>query len=166
MTLLIIVLANLAAVSYSNRVRSPENQSTGLTLRVLWTSKPFQHLVQLSCNCPCYIARSKLRFVVWLIFLLVCCILRIIALALYASAGRETKGESLPGFCFVCLVGLAQMFSIDLNQHCVWCRYKPQCDKRGRKLSKEHKLHIDFHSMGEHCTIPLSDKPCHEKDPL
>ena len=160
LTILLILLAILAGMGESNRVHSSENRSTSRSLKNLWKSKPLQRLIQLSCNCPCYIARPKLRFVIRLIFLLVCFIFRIIAIALYASAGGETKGGSLAGVCAISLANLALTFLVDLYQYCVWWHYRPQCDTRCNMVSKKHKRYIPYHLMGENRTVRLGDKPC------
>ena len=162
LTIIIILLAILAAFcsSDSNRVHSTDDHSTTRTLKNIWKNKPLQRLIQLSCNCPCYIARPKLRFLVRLVFLLVCFVFRIIAIALYASAGSDTDGGALASVCAVSLVGLALTFLIDLYQYCVWWHYRPQCDKRCSLVSKKHKRYIPYHLLGDNRTMRLGDKPC------
>jgi hypothetical protein len=160
LTILIISLAILAAFCDSNKVYPSNQGSTGRALKNIWKSKPLQRLIQLSCNCPCYIARPKLRFTIRLSFLFICFIFRIIAIALYASAGNNTSGGSLASVCAISLVGLFFTFLIDLYQYCVWWHYRPQCDTRCSMLSKKHKRYIPYHLMGYNRTMRLGDKPC------
>lgn len=160
LTLLIILLAILAAICDSNKVHSADEPSTGTTIKNLWKSRPLQRLIQLSCNCPCYISRPKWRFIVRLIFLLLCFIFRIIAIALYASAGSNTNGGTLAAVCAISLVGLFLTFLIDLYQYCVWWHYRPQCDTKCSLVSKKHKRYIPYHLMGDNRTMRLGDQPC------
>jgi hypothetical protein len=156
----IILLAILAGLCGTNRVSPTNGHSTGRALKNIWKNKPLQRLIQLSCNCPCYIARPKLRFLIRLLFLFVCFIFRIIAIALYASAGSNTNGGSLAAVCAISLVGLFFTFLIDLYQYCVWWHYRPQCDTKCSMLSKKHKRYIPYHLMGDNRTMRLGDKPC------
>jgi hypothetical protein len=160
LTILIILFALLAVMCDKNKVRPYAGEGTGRALAHIWKSKPLQRLIQLSCNCPCYIARPKLRFLVRLIFLFVCFIFRIIAIALYATAGSDTSGGSLASVCAVSLVGLFFTFLIDLYQYCVWWHYRPQVDTECSLLSKKHKRYIPYHLMGDNRTMRLGDKPC------
>ncbi|CAF4172530.1 unnamed protein product, partial [Rotaria magnacalcarata] len=67
-TILLILLAILAALCSSrNKVHSNNETSTSSTLKDLWRNKPLQRLIQLNCNCPCYIARPKARFIARLV---------------------------------------------------------------------------------------------------
>ncbi|CAF3115602.1 unnamed protein product [Rotaria socialis] len=165
LTILIILLAILAAIlaalcSSRNRVHSYNEDSTSNTLKDLWKNKPLQRLIQLNCNCPCYIARPKARFIARLVFLLVCFIFRIIAIALYASAGSNTNGGSLAIVCAISLACLGTIFLIDLYHYGVWWHYRPQCDTRCSLLSKKHKRYIPYHLIGVNRTMRLGDKPC------
>ncbi|CAF3236980.1 unnamed protein product [Rotaria socialis] len=164
LTILIILLAILAALcsssSSKNRVHSYNEDSTSNTLKDLWKNKPLQRLIQLNCNCPCYIARPKARFIARLVFLLVCFIFRIIAIALYASAGSNTNGGSLAIVCAISLACLGTIFLIDLYHYGVWWHYRPQCDTRCSLLSKKHKRYIPYHLIGVNRTMRLGDKPC------
>jgi hypothetical protein len=160
LTILIITFAFLVAICEPNRVHPANHQSTERTVRNIWKNKPLQRLMQLSCNCPCYIARPKLRFIIRLVVLFVFFILRIIAIALYASASATTSGGTLAIVCAISLVGLFFTFLIDLYQYCVWWHYRPQCDTECSILSKKHKRYIPYHLMGNNRTMRLGDKPC------
>ncbi|CAF3413255.1 unnamed protein product [Rotaria socialis] len=160
LTSLIILCTCLAAMGDRNTADTREEDSTGSALKHLWKNKPLQRLIQLSCNCPCYIVRPKLRFLIRLLFLFACFIFRIIAIALYTSAGSDTSGGSLAGICALSLVCLFFTFLIDLYQYCVWWHYRPQCDTKCSMVSKKHKRYIPYHLMGDNRTMRLGDKPC------
>ena len=160
LTALILVFACIA--DYASKKNSQVHSSTddtavgtaGKELEKKWKSKRVHRLIQLSCNCPCYKARPRLRFIVRLVYLSGCFLLRIIAISLYASTSYNTTGGgALAGVCFLSLVCLALILSLDLYHYCVWWHYRPSCDNRKcSKLSKKHKRYIPYHLLGEHRT--------------
>ena len=119
LTALIIVFAALA--DYISKRGSQVHPSTNETsldmaekkLKRKWRSKRVHRLIQLNCNCPCYAARPQLRFIVRLVYLSICFVLRIIAISLYASTSNTTDGGALAGVCFFSLVCLALILSLD-----------------------------------------------------
>ena len=168
LTLIIIVLGLLltclSLISSKNRVHS-DSSSDAAALTVagvarIWRSKRLHRFIQFSCNCPWYKTRPQMRFIVRLIYLGVCFILRIIAISLYASASNTAGGSTLAVVCAVSLACLALILPLDLYHYCVWWHYRPSCDTQCSMLSKKHRRYIPYHLMGDNRTMCLGDKPC------
>jgi hypothetical protein len=114
-----------------NKVR-PANDSS-LTLactQFLLCGRPMNRFVAFNCNCPCYIPRPQLRFIVRLVFLLFSILLRILAIILYASSKAN---ESIRGLlaiaCTLSLIFPVLAIFVDVYQYRAWWYYRPSCDK-------------------------------------
>ncbi|CAF4966876.1 unnamed protein product [Rotaria sp. Silwood1] len=125
-------------------------------------NKPVHRFLSLDCNCPCYIARSKLRFQVRFTSLCISTILRLIAIILYFT----TKNVGSDGIHMVELYGLSFIalfltFLIDFYRYWVWWHYRPSTDEGCHcTLSKKHQRYIPYHLMGVHGKMLFEDEPC------
>ncbi|CAF1264779.1 unnamed protein product [Rotaria sp. Silwood1] len=144
-----------------NRVRSSEDLTTRDICKLVF-SKPVHRFLSLDCNCPCYIARPKLRFQVRFAFLCISAVLRLIAIILYRTTkGVDSDGIYMAELCGLSFIALFLTFLIDFYHYWVWWHYRPSTDKGCHcTLSKKHQRYIPYHLMGEYRTMLFGDKPC------
>ncbi|CAF1272756.1 unnamed protein product [Didymodactylos carnosus] len=144
---------------------------TNLRLRDLISNKPIQRFLIFNCNCPCYIARPKWRFLSRMIFTLVTIGLRFLVIILYATAhhdGNEKNhdsSQSLAVACGITVPSAILILLLDYYHYRVWWHYVPSCDQEpvcgGRRYLKKHKRFIPYHLMGEHRNaMRLGNEPC------
>ncbi|CAF4565347.1 unnamed protein product, partial [Rotaria socialis] len=110
----------------------------------------------------------KLRYQVRFIYLLLCFILRIIAIALYASAASsQNNGSSLAVACAISVVFIFNTLCMDVYHYCVWWHYTPQSDTRCHLRSNKHERYLPYHMVGEYRDPrTLSDQPCTDEECL
>jgi Ni,Fe-hydrogenase I cytochrome b subunit len=101
-SVIVIILCKVFILCCCSKSKSEEPSSRSGSLRKLLRNKALRRFLIIDCNCPCYKARPKLRFQTRFIILLVFFLLRIVSIALYASASTpDNSGQSLaPSRCF------------------------------------------------------------------
>ncbi len=93
---------------------------------IMCASKPNHRCVSLTWNCPCYIARPKLRFQIRFGLLAFFIFLRIIAIILYASDKTVgIYGAYMAAICSISVGLVCLMMPIDYYQYRVWWYYRP-----------------------------------------
>ncbi|CAF3950223.1 unnamed protein product [Rotaria sp. Silwood1] len=132
-------------------------------------SKPNHRCVTLSWNCPCYIARPKLRFQIRFGLLSFCMLLRIIAIILYASAKNvDVYGGYMAAICTGSLVCVALMMALDLYQYRVWWYYRPdgvykkcRCCCCKQHFHPSHQRFLPIPLLGKYREYnKLGNRPC------
>lgn len=106
-------------------------------------SKANHRCVSLTCNCPWYKARPKLRFQVRFGLLSFFILLRIIAVILYASDTTVgIYGGYMAAICTISIVLVVLMMGLDLYQYRVWWYYRPDgAYKKCRCLCWKQRFH-------------------------
>lgn len=138
-------------------------------LCLMCASKPNHRCVSLTCNCPWYKARPRLRFQIRIGLLGFFIFLRILAIILYASDKRlGIYGGQMAGICTgsVILVGFAML--LDLYQYRIWWHYKPdgaykkcRCCCCRQRFHVAHKRFLPAPLCGENRDPnSLTDSPC------
>jgi hypothetical protein len=155
-----------------NRVTSSSStdvNTTGL-MRGLLNNKAIRRFLIIDCNCPCYKARPKQRFIVRFVLLFLFFVLRLVAIGLYARApSGDNDGGLLAGLCALSLLFLFLTFGLDFYRYCVWWHYTPAGDERCCGRSRKHERYLPYHMVGkerDHRTLgdrPCTDQPCHER---
>ncbi|CAF4228023.1 unnamed protein product, partial [Rotaria sordida] len=155
--------------SNKNRVRSSDDSSVTVGCAVfLLCSRPMNRFVALNCNCPCYIPRPRLRFLVRLALLLFAILLRVLAIILYATSKTNTASKATLAFaCAFSIIFPLSSISLDFYQYRVWWHYRPSCDTLPRStLSKKHIRYIPYHLVGNNRNdMHMGNKPCDTMSP-
>ncbi|CAF0978314.1 unnamed protein product [Rotaria sordida] len=142
---------------------------TNCHLRHLLASRPIQRFILFNCNCPCYIARPKLRFLVRFLFITISIGLRLLAIILYATAPTynnyefSSRTQKLSGICAMTLPSSILTLLLDYYHFRVWWHYVPSCDQNPfyRRYLKKHRRFIPYHLMGANRNeIQLWNEPC------
>ena len=174
MGLLVVLLLLVFAVHVMARYRIDPNKETAgeraqhykqvRNIIAFFTNGAVHRLLTLNCNCPCHKAQPKLRFQLRLTFLLVSLILRIVAIALYATAPAENQDHGLMAIlCGASLVLLLLTLLLDVYRYQVWWYYTPQNDTRCCRSSK-HERYIPYHMIGDNRDAQIfGDRPCNEQ---
>ncbi|UJR11837.1 hypothetical protein I4U23_016017 [Adineta vaga] len=120
----------LGIIRFSDKPSSTTNSlSTKGWIRKFFQNKALRRFVTLDCNFPCYRPRPKRRFFVRLGFLGIIVLLRIIAIALYATSDHLGNRPSLLAkYCAFILICVFLTFLLDLYHYCVWWHYTPYLD--------------------------------------
>ena len=151
------------ALNVHNRSQGRNNDiNTSGILRKILRSKSIRRFIIVDCNCPCYKPRPQLRFRVRLTYLILCFILRIISIALYASARfTDQNGSALAIVCAVSLAFIFSTLALDLYRYCVWWHYTPSMDTRCHLRSEKHERYIPYHIIGNsRDRSSLGNEPC------
>ncbi|CAF1338646.1 unnamed protein product [Didymodactylos carnosus] len=142
---------------------------TNCHLRYLIANKPIQRFLLFNCNCPCYIARPKWRFLVRFLFITISIGLRLLAIILYATAPTYNNQElfnqtqKLSWICAITFPSPILTLLLDYYHYRVWWYYVPSCDQNPfcRRYLKKHRRFIPYHLMGENRNeIQLWNEPC------
>ncbi|CAF1005484.1 unnamed protein product [Rotaria sordida] len=142
---------------------------TNFHLRHLITNRRIQRFLLFNCNCPCYIARPKWRFLVRFLFITISIGLRVLAIILYATASTHTndkffsRTQKLSWICGITLPSSILTLLLDYYHYRVWWHYIPSCDQNPfhRRYLKKHRRFIPHHLMGAHRNeIQLWNEPC------
>jgi hypothetical protein len=169
--LLIVALKILLTICCNdkNKVRPADDPSVALACtRFLLCSRPMNRFVAINCNCPFYIPRPRLRFIVRLVFLLFSILLRILAIILYASSkGNDSAGTLLAVVCTLSLIFPVLAILLDVYHYRVWWHYRPSCDQISRRtLSRKHVRYIPYHLVGNNRNnMHMGNKPCDSMGP-
>ncbi|CAF2883104.1 unnamed protein product [Rotaria sp. Silwood2] len=169
--LLIFALRTLIHICCNdkNKVRPMNDHSVTVDCaRFLLCSRPMNRFVALNCNCPCYIPRPRLRFIVRLVFLLFSILLRILAIILYATSKSNSTGrQTLPLLCAMSLFFPISSLLLDFYQYRIWWHYRPSCDTLPRRtLSRKHIRYIPYHLIGNYRNdMHMGNKPCDSMSP-
>ncbi len=163
--LLIFGLRYLFHLCYDdNRARSTIDSSLTVNCaRFLLCSPPMNRFVALNCNCPCYIPRPRLRFIVRLFFLIVSILLRVLATILYATSKVSSSiKELLAAVCLISVIFSALSILFDFYHYRIWWYYRPSCDTLPRKtLSLKHIRYIPYHLVGNNRNdMHMGNRPC------
>ncbi|UJR07056.1 hypothetical protein I4U23_011344 [Adineta vaga] len=158
------ILFTLCCNDNKNKVRSETDTSTTLQCSLfLLCSRPMNRFVALNCNCPCYIPRPRLRFIVRMTFLIFSILLRIIAVILYATSKTSKSGGRL--LAIACTISLSfpiLAICLDIYHYRTWWHYRPSCDQQSRRtLSHKHIRYIPYHLVGSNRNdMHMGNKPC------
>jgi hypothetical protein len=139
------------------------------TMCFMCKSRSNHRCVTLSCNCPCYIARPQLRFHVRFVLFIFFIILRIVAIALYAS-DKTVHGSGYP-MAVVCAASLVLIFLVlllDYYQYRVWWFYRPngaykkcRCCCCRQKFHPSLKRFLPYPLLGEFRSPKMKgNRPC------
>ena len=172
--IILIILWKLCAccINHCSRERGStrDDINTSGIIRKLMRNKALRRFLIIDCNCPCYKARPAFRFQVRFILLFIFFILRIVAIALYASApAGDNDGGLLAGLCALSLVFLFGTLTLDFYRYWVWWHYTPQGDSSCCGRSKKHERYLPYHMVGgnrDPRTLgdqPCTDRPCHKR---
>lgn len=95
-------------------------------IRFMCMSKVNHRFISLSCNCPCYVARPKLRFQVRFFLVILFFGLRLTATILY-SIDKNTRvyGQQIAMFCGFSWAMLFPSLIIDFYHFRMWWYYRP-----------------------------------------
>ncbi len=108
--IIFVILYKLCACclnSYNSDRRHGDEINTSGVLRKLVRNKALRRFLIVDCNCPCYKARPKLRFQARFVLLCIFFILRIVAIALYASSSQSNNnGGTLAVICAISIIFL------------------------------------------------------------
>lgn len=153
------VIALNCYLEANGRTRAVE--ASGLLTRIVG-NKAIRRFIILDCNCPCYQPRPKRRFQVRLGYLILCFILRIIAIALYASARfTDQSGEALAILVTISLAFIFITLCLDFYRYIIWWHYTPTGDHFCRSRSEKHERFIPYHLIGNRREpSSLGNKPC------
>ena len=172
--LLFVVLFKCCVCSFNgcNRARDSslsEVKTEGL-LRALLLNEAIRRFLILDCNCPCYKARPKQRFLLRFALLFLFFVLRLVAIGLYAAAPPgDNDGGLLAGLCALSFFFLFLTLALDFYRYCVWWHYTPHGDAQCWGRSKKHERYLPYHMVGEERdrrTLgdrPCTDQPCLER---
>lgn len=140
-------------------------------LLVAGLRRPFLRFVSLSCLCPCYIPRPKLRFTVRIGFHTVCMSLRIAAVILYGllylNASSIEEREII--YLFLLITAVSLIFPLltillDIYHYRVWWAYQPDIDVSPEILktpfSRKHKRFIPYVLTGNFRTTTFGNRQC------
>lgn len=95
-------------------------------LCLMCVNKPNHRCVSLTCNCPCYTARPRLRFQIRFGLLAFFILLRIIAIIVYASDKTTGRyGGYMAAICTGSLVLISLTMGLDYYQYRTWWHYRP-----------------------------------------
>ncbi|CAF4751787.1 unnamed protein product, partial [Rotaria sp. Silwood2] len=142
---------------------------TNYRLRHLIASKPIHRFLLFNCNCPCYIARPKWRFLVRFLFITISIGLRLLAIILYATAPTYNSYEfscrtrQLSWICAITLPSSILTLLLDYYHYRVWWHYVPSCDQNPfyRRYLRKNRRFIPYHLMGAYRNeIQLWNEPC------
>ncbi|CAF3678821.1 unnamed protein product [Rotaria sp. Silwood1] len=142
---------------------------TNCHLRHLLASRPIQRFLLFNCNCPCYIARPKWRFLVRFLFITISIGLRLLAIILYATAPTyynyefSSRTQKLSWICAITFASSILTLLLDYYHFRVWWYYVPSCDHNPfyRRYLKKHRRFIPYHLMGANRNeIQLWNEPC------
>jgi hypothetical protein len=125
----------------------------------------------LNCNCPCYIPRPKLRFIVLLTFHAICLILRIVAVIMYKVLLNETTTSTDQSIIQTLLIvtAITILFPfltilLDIYHYRVWWAYEPDIGTKpeiARKpYSRKHKRFIPYSLLGRFRTDTIGNRQC------
>jgi hypothetical protein len=132
-------------------------------------NKPNHRCVSLTCNCPCYTARPRLRFQVRFALLGFFVGLRIIAIIVYASDKKTgIYGGYMAAICTGSLALLSLTMGLDYYQYRVWWYYRPdgsyqkcRCLCCKQHFHESHRRFLPMPLLGKHrSTDKLGDEPC------
>jgi hypothetical protein len=131
---------------------------TNFHLRHILANKPIHRFLLFNCNCPCYIARPKWRFLGRCLFIAISIGLRLLAIILYATAPTYNSSEfsnrmqTLSWICAITLPSTIVTLLLDYYHFRVWWYYVPSCDQNPfyRRYLKKHQRFIPYHLMGEY----------------
>jgi hypothetical protein len=119
----------LSICSQNGSQRSSTSADNTARFNVLWKNKCLRRFISLDCNCPCYKARPRLRFLVRFVVLVIFFILRIIAISMYLSVDSNyTRAGSIASLTAITLACLFAVFLLDVYHYCVWWHYTPYLD--------------------------------------
>jgi hypothetical protein len=156
------ILWRVVALCYGSKSNGDESSSARGSVTKLLRNKAVRRFLIIDCNCPCYKARPKLRFQSRFIILLLFCLLRIVSIGLYASAGHpDNSDRSLALICAFSLVFLFNTLWLDLYRYFVWWHYTPANDTWFCGRSKKHERYLPYHMAGcKRDAKVLGDRPC------
>ncbi|CAF1636431.1 unnamed protein product, partial [Didymodactylos carnosus] len=128
----------------------------------IFCAKSIQRLITLECNCPCYIARPKLRFINRFIFLFMCLLLRLTSIIIYMYVSKTVPlMKQLAILTAISIIFLICTFFLDFYHYWIWWHYYPSCDIQSRRtLSRKHKRYLPYHLLGDYRTMKRGDYPC------
>lgn len=117
--------------------------------------RPLLRFMMLNCNCPCYIPRPKLRFIVRLCINLVSIVLRIVGTILFGITGNEVVSSTDKTYVQILLIATAAslifpmlILILDFYHYRIWWAYKPKVQMQSSPiksaLSAKHRRFLPY----------------------
>ena len=160
----------LKGCKHLNNSSSSGDVNTSGLMRGLLRNKAIRRFLIIDCNCPCYKARPKQRFIARFALLFLFFVLRLVAIGLYARApDGDNDGGLLAGLCALSLLFLFLTLGLDFYRYCVWWHYTPEDDPKCCGRSRKHERYLPYHMVGKERDLrtlgdrPCTDQPCHER---
>ncbi|CAF3948899.1 unnamed protein product [Rotaria sp. Silwood1] len=133
--------------------------------------RSFLRCVSLNCNCPCYIPRPRLRFIVRIVFRSIFIILRLVGTIIYVVAFVELSERTaqtleiiLVGILAVTLICSLLAIILDIYYYRVWWAYEPIVDANPSfsepPLSPKHKRFVPYVLIEKFRTAAIGNQKC------